>query len=192
MLPKPDAEIYDTVYRKKSVWFIPPFDTNVDEIKGLALGLMAYPGNNKKYLIVKGVCIEVLGFGFLAPLYGSFLRKDASVYNQEASPTNVTKKGLNINAAGAIGDEEISGVYIGGISTNVNKLEGFAFTGLNTIAMEMKGVCISGLRNQAKKARGVQIALLNSSKNFKGIQIGIWNKNQRRSLPLINWNFSKH
>jgi hypothetical protein len=43
--------------------------------------------------------------------------------------------------------------------------------------------------DEAKIGRGVQIALFNSSMNFKGIQIGLWNKNQKRSLPFINWNF---
>ncbi|MBX3257663.1 MAG: hypothetical protein KF862_26280 [Chitinophagaceae bacterium] len=189
MLPNPNARVYDTVYRKKAVWFIPPFDTNVDEIKGLALGFAALPANDKKTLKVKGLCIEVLTMGYFAPLFGGFLQKDAFVYNKEINPTEVTKKGWNINVSGAVGDEEISGLYTAGITTMVNKLEGFAFTGLNTIAVEMKGVCISGLRNQCKRARGVQIALFNSSKDFKGIQIGLWNKNQKRSLPFINWNF---
>jgi hypothetical protein len=26
--------------------------------------------------------------------------------------------------------------------------------------------------------------------HLKGAQIGLWNKNQKRSLPFINWNFS--
>ena len=39
--------------------------------------------------------------------------------------------------------------------------------------------------------RGLQIGVVNKSKNLRGIQIGIWNVNQKRRLPLINWNFKR-
>jgi hypothetical protein len=42
--------------------------------------------------------------------------------------------------------------------------------------------------------KGVQVALYNKSMDFRGVQLGLWNVNGRRSLPLINWQFgpSKH
>jgi hypothetical protein len=38
---------------------------------------------------------------------------------------------------------------------------------------------------------GLQIGIVNKSKNLRGIQIGIWNVNQKRKLPLLNWNFKQ-
>jgi hypothetical protein len=36
--------------------------------------------------------------------------------------------------------------------------------------------------------RGLQIGIFNASKHTKGVQLGIWNKNEKRKLPIINWN----
>lgn len=191
VMPKPEPREIDTVYRKKIIWFIPPFDTKVDEINGLGLGFTAWPSNFKDSLKVNGLCIEVLSLGFFAPIFGSFLRRDSIIFAEQSEPTTVKIKGVNINAGGAIGETEITGFYIGGVTTMVNKLKGFSVTGVHTIAHEMRGVSISGLRNQSKKARGVQIALFNSCKDLRGVQLGLWNRNQRRSLPIVNWSFKK-
>ncbi len=37
--------------------------------------------------------------------------------------------------------------------------------------------------------KGLQIGVVNKAKRLRGIQLGIWNINERRKLPLINWNF---
>jgi hypothetical protein len=31
--------------------------------------------------------------------------------------------------------------------------------------------------------------MFNKTLDLRGIQIGLWNKNGKRSLPLINWQF---
>lgn len=56
---------------------------------------------------------------------------------------------------------------------------------------EMKGVSVAPLANIGHKCRGIQIGLYNKCDDFRGIQIGGWNENGRRKLPLINWNFKK-
>lgn len=55
----------------------------------------------------------------------------------------------------------------------------------------MKGVSVAPLANIGHKCRGIQIGLYNKCDDFRGIQIGGWNENGRRKLPLINWNFKK-
>ncbi|HMG89832.1 MAG TPA: hypothetical protein VK589_07225 [Chryseolinea sp.] len=137
------------------------------------------------------MCIELLPVGSFPPLFGSFLSRDSTLFAGPPDSTVVIIKGVDLSAGGAFGPTEITGFYIGGVSTIVNKLDGFSLTGVHTIAHEMKGFSISGLRNQSRRARGVQIALFNSSLDFRGIQFGLWNKNQRRSLPFVNWNFKK-
>ncbi|PKF74270.1 hypothetical protein [Chryseobacterium sp. PMSZPI] len=54
---------------------------------------------------------------------------------------------------------------------------------------EMNGVSVAPLANVGQKCRGLQIGLYNKCQNFRGIQIGGWNENGKRKLPLINWNF---
>jgi hypothetical protein len=187
--PLPQPREIDTVYRKKVAWFIPPFYTKVDEINGLAAGFMAAPSNVKDSLKINGLCVEVLPLGFFVFMFGSLITSDSILFSKQPEPILVKINGFNISLGGSVGDTEINGVYMGGVSTIVNTLRGVAITGVHSISHEMKGVCISGLRNQSNKARGIQIALINYAKDFKGIQIGLWNKNQKRSLPIFNWNF---
>ncbi|HEY9047048.1 MAG TPA: hypothetical protein VIN08_14185 [Ohtaekwangia sp.] len=189
--PKPVAKKIDSVYRKQAIALIPLINTKLDEINALAIGLDAEPSNYKDSLLVKGVCIETLSLGFVFPILGSFLTRDSILFARPPEPTTVRIKGVNINAFGSVGDTEISGVYLGGVATIVTSLNGFSFSGLHTISHRFKGVCISVLRNQSKKGKGFQLALFNSCKDFRGIQIGLWNKNQARSLPFINWNLRK-
>ena len=51
------------------------------------------------------------------------------------------------------------------------------------------GLTFAFVGNHDIECKGVQIGMLNSAVNLKGIQIGLWNKNQKRNLPLINWAF---
>ena len=53
----------------------------------------------------------------------------------------------------------------------------------------MNGVTIATIANHDTKCNGIQISLINTSKQLKGVQIGLWNINQKRSLPFVNWCF---
>ncbi|WP_454047234.1 LA_2272 family surface repeat-containing protein [Chryseobacterium sp. Marseille-Q8038] len=96
-----------------------------------------------------------------------------SLINMEPTVTN----GLEIN-----------------ISSNVNTYavtNGMSVSPFFNLHHEMKGVSVAPLANIGQKCRGIQIGLYNKCKDFRGIQIGGWNENGRRKLPLINWNFKK-
>lgn len=184
-IPKP--ELSDTTYRKTFICFIPPMEIKVDEINGLALGFLAYPSNYRDFLKINGLCVETLTIGYFAPIFGSFLKSDYEALT-DLEETRVIIKGATISIGGSVAEIEVSGFYLGGLATIVNKLNGFSITGIHTIAEETKGVTISGLRNQAARVKGVQIALFNScTDDLAGVQIGLWNKNPRRTLPFINW-----
>ncbi|WNI38748.1 hypothetical protein [Chryseobacterium sp. SG20098] len=80
------------------------------------------------------------------------------------------------------------------VSSNVNTYavtNGMSVSPFFNLHHEMKGVSVSPLANIGQKCRGIQIGLYNQCKDFRGIQIGGWNENGRRKLPLINWNFKK-
>jgi hypothetical protein len=51
------------------------------------------------------------------------------------------------------------------------------------------GLTFALIGNHDTKCNGVQIGLINSAVDLKGLQIGLWNKNQKRNMPIINWNF---
>lgn len=96
-----------------------------------------------------------------------------SLINMEPTVTN----GLEIN-----------------VSSNINTYattNGAALSPFFNLHHEVKGVSVAPLANIGQKCRGLQIGLYNSCKDFRGIQIGAWNKNGKRKLPLINWNFKK-
>jgi len=94
-----------------------------------------------------------------------------SIINMEPTVTN----GLEFNVSSNIGAPSV----INGVS--VSPLYNFHHTS--------NGLVISSLANISEKCRGFQIALFNSCNDAKGLQIGFWNINQKRKLPLINWNF---
>jgi hypothetical protein len=179
----------DSVFKKRKVAIFPSFNEELDEVTGFALEFFAAGADQGDTLKEKGFILELFPLGLFGPFFGSFLGKDSTVFSMEPDPTTLTVNGFYVSAGGCLTEAEIKGFYIGGVMTIVNSLSGFAMTGVHTRAYTFKGLCISALRNQAKIGRGVQIALFNSSMNFKGIQIGLWNKNQKRSLPFINWNF---
>lgn len=58
-------------------------------------------------------------------------------------------------------------------------------------SMRFNGLQISGFNSIIESGSGVQIGLWNTAKNFKGIQFGLWNTNDKRSFPIINWQFKK-
>ncbi|WP_336703592.1 hypothetical protein [Chryseobacterium indologenes] len=96
-----------------------------------------------------------------------------SIINMEPTVTN----GLEIN-----------------ISSNVSTYavtNGMSVSPFINLHHEMKGISVAPLANIGQKCRGIQIGLYNQCKDFRGIQIGGWNENGRRKLPLINWNFKK-
>jgi len=182
-----DEKAADTVYRKKAVWFIPPMETNVDEIN-VAIGFIALPSNKRDSLKIKGLCIELFPTGIFAPVFGSFLGSDDVVFDTFLEPGTVTLEGVTLSAGGILMEaEKISGFYVGGFVTIVNKLKGFSLTGINTIAAESNGVSVSGLRSQIKKVRGVQVSLFNSCVDLHGVQIGLLNVSQKRTTMFFNW-----
>ena len=109
--------------------------------------------------------IETLDFDSFKKIYGIQI----GLLNIEKSIIN----GLDINAAGSL-DSKTNGLTISAV---MNK------------HYIMNGLTVAPFGNHDLKCKGVQIGLINSCKDLKGLQLGLWNKNQKRSLPIINWCF---
>lgn len=82
-----------------------------------------------------------------------------------------------------------NGVFIAGGGNVMYQSNGLMISALNNEANRFNGVQISGRNIIEEKGTGVQIGVYNEANNFKGIQLGLWNKNHKRSLPILNWNF---
>jgi hypothetical protein len=128
--------------------------------------------------------------------------------------------GINISS-GSTYETEVHGISLALIGQYLHKINGITITGLGNITERYNGITISGIGNDSfktngmavafianssqyfngiqisaqnfieTKGTGLQIGIFNKATNFKGIQLGLWNKNDKRSLPLINWNFKK-
>lgn len=81
--------------------------------------------------------------------------------------------GIEIHMAGSYGTL-VNGVSVGLIVNKRYRLNGL-------------GVAVVG--NHDAIVNGVQVGLFNTASKLKGFQFGLWNKNEKRSLPFINWNF---
>ena len=110
--------------------------------------------------------------------------------------TAANVNGLSVSLFNKI--NKINGVTITGLGLQSDELNGFsvgAYNGTN----QLNGVCIGvfnetynlngmqlGFYNYSVRNSGIQIGVFNMSKS-KGFQLGLWNINNKRSMPFINW-----
>lgn len=90
--------------------------------------------------------------------------------------------GLSITVLGTIADHQ-NGIAVGLCNVN-NDLSG-STVGLYNQSYDLKGLHI-GVFNQTRMNHGLQIGIFNKS-NSKGFQLGVWNVNNKRSMPFLNW-----
>lgn len=82
---------------------------------------------------------------------------------------------------------DVNGLIINGLISTCHNINGVSVNGIGTLSNSFNGVQIAGIYNETQRGRGLQIGIVNKCKNLKGIQIGIWNINDKRKLPFINW-----
>jgi hypothetical protein len=175
---------------KKGVWFSP---TNVNRINGVNLGLQT---DN-----LKDEPFSIHGVNLNADLLSVFISAYALVFvwkgnslrdindTVDISRIKGTIGGLSLSVGGIMFEYHIKGVSINGGICGATKAHGLLISGISNFTEEFMGLEISSLRNIAVRGRGLQIGLLNMCKNLKGFQLGLWNINSKRKLPIINWSF---
>lgn len=193
---KPDESKRDRTFdRRNFIWYTP---CNVEEINGLAIGMMPKNIKNQKYgkpayLVVNGLNIELNPFELVTIYYPQFVGpySDSLEYFEAVFEDKIetTLNGLSITLVNAIGETQMNGVNFAGLVTQADILKGLSISGFSNFSYKMSGLTIAGLHNKATSGKGVQIALYNNAVDFRGFQIGLWNKNGKRSLPFINWQF---
>ena len=109
--------------------------------------------------------------------------------------------GINLSSTGTIGEVAINGLNISPMGTYLLRLNGVSLNVGISLIETMNGTCLGGFNtvyevngiqigvfNDVEEAKGIQIGVLtNRCSNLKGMQFGLWNINQKRKLPLINW-----
>lgn len=160
------------------------------KVNGLMFNLFPNMEEDSETTIIKGLELEISP---VAPLL--FALTWAPVGFGDHSWRSETKNLETI--------KNISGVHLGlvnleptkidGLEINVISLNshcsGLSIAGMN-IVDEINGVSIGIIRNYSEKCDGVQVGLINETADLNGFQFGLWNKNNKRSLPFINWSFS--
>ena len=114
--------------------------------------------------------------------------------------------GLGINIKG-----DARGIVVGGLSNDINgSVTGISVGGLfNAINKNANGIIIGGLMTEVignstglsiggianithGSVRGLQIGVFNkAAKGLAGLQIGLWNQNERFGFPIINFGFGR-
>jgi len=90
--------------------------------------------------------------------------------------------GISLAPLGTLAGKQ-NGLSIGIINGN-NQLSGATF-GIYNQSKDLNGLHF-GIVNRAKRNDGLQVGVYNKSFS-KGFQLGLWNVNSKRSLPLLNW-----
>lgn len=194
------------------LWSHHHFDT--ETVNGISLGVGRFI---TKYADVNGVKIDIPGLGVFVPMgigedpYNpSYIENDSitlSRYDNSKesfvtlSDSSVTN-GLFLSLTGDVeycvngvslhpigGRVELSnGMMLSGIMSFVTISNGWSASLFILSSGTTNGLTTSLFHNSTIELNGLQISLFNTSFRTKGVQIGLWNKNEKRSLPFINWN----
>ena len=173
------------------------YPSKATKVEGLMLLLYnpTIPDSTAIQPRVNGIQLDINPLGIATPLWlamesaGSRFR---TPYKQNESPPDYsTFKRINGLRIGLLDGED---TLVNGIDISVNgsiktKVNGLAIGVVTNKHYELNGISIALLGTTVSKGGGVQIGLFNRSGNMKGFQLGLWNKNSKRSLPFINWSF---
>ena len=176
------------------IWLIPSASKN---IYGIAIGpvgsevICNRPYTKSSY----GLNLQIIGQGFFQTFYINKVKfKDFhtnenidSLGLQDTLLKRAIHNGLIISPLGTFTDQ-VNGISFSLWMSMGKKINGLSFNLLWNLYQQINGVSI-GLVNHTAITKGIQIGLVNKTKKLRGFQFGFWNKNEKRSLPIINWNF---
>lgn len=138
-----------------------------------------------------GLGIQLIGQGlFQSFMINSFEFEKFVLQPYSRETAKSSHNGLLISTFGTH-TEYINGVSFSAWMSGGLEINGLSVNCLWSIYQKTNGLVIAAV-NHVNKVHGVQIGLFNKAKTLKGIQIGLWNVNDKRSLPLINWNFKRN
>jgi len=191
--------------RKKNYFPIWTYHHENININGVSVGAFTV-SDHPRYTNTNGVKLELIGIGIFLPLIPSSPVAQDSLGYIEAmkDPISEVINGVSLSLSGAVCECVTNGISLGTLGQINRQVNGFSASLWMNFAQKHNGIQLAGLSNESYKTHGVQLALLsnishkmrgvqvslfNHSKKLKGFQFGLWNVNDKRSLPLINWSF---
>lgn len=196
---------------RNPVFAFTPLSKNINTVNGVAFGIGTVWKEAKQLQVINGLNFEVNPLGIAGFMI------DAQ--RLTGDKINLIHNGIHISSGGYSGGVKFNGLYISvfnatevsngfgiaAFNSGAQKLNGLFISGLYTYATAGNGIMLSGICNEtdtynglqisafndAKNCKGLQIGIVNEAKKLKGIQIGLININSKRTLPFINWDFSK-
>jgi hypothetical protein len=192
---------------KKTYFPVWTFQQKNTRIYGISVGLWNY-AREPKNTTTNGIRLSLIGEGIIVPFAPqSPIAEDDTTF-QIAMKGDISERinGISLAGTGSAGRYLINGItvgFIGQLNNKVNGISACIFINLAEMhngiqvathingAYLMNGIQVAVFRNESHIMHGVQIGLYNKSKNTRGLQIGLWNVNERRKFPLINWNFRR-
>jgi len=181
------------------VGFVP---SRADKINGWTIGWWSFLDENEcDSMVINGfhtniAPTQIVGFVLIPYMVGALFELDEKELKMTALDTSRTLteskiNGISISIVELADWYTVSGIQISGITHSMHKLNGLSISLGESFYDSFNGIMISGLLNQTYKGKGLQIGLVNSSRTMRGIQIGLWNRIGKRSLPIINMSFKK-
>jgi len=174
--------------KRKVIFPIWTFQQMNTTICGVSVGLWNFSDTTRN-THTNGIRLSLIGEGIFAPFVprSPLAENDSElVAMKKTSPTEIIN-GISISGTGSAGDYIINGISVGLIGHLTRQVNGISASAIN-FAQIHNGIQIA-VYNECYKMHGIQIGFENHSKHTRGIQLGFWNVNERRKLPLINWNF---
>lgn len=178
------------VDKKYVIWYSPSRATHV---YGLMINLL-FKESATCYPTTYGVELNINPLGLFAPvmiLLGSLdtaFNSPPSLQQTDTTDFSKFKKinGLHI-ALLNMEPTVINGLNINAFASRETVTNGLTLSLLSNKEYKTNGATIALFGNHSTRCKGVQIGIHNTCRQLKGVQFGLWNKNQKRSLPLINW-----
>lgn len=159
-------------------------------IVGISAGLASVNSLEPMRTNTFGLRLEVPGAGILMGFIpqSPLAETDSAFREVEKEPLSEKVYGVNLSALGTVCKCAVNGISVGTIGQMQYQVNGISFSAIS-FAQVHNGLQL-GVFNYTYKMNGIQIGFVNTSMRTRGIQIGLLNKNEKRRLPLINWNFN--
>lgn len=149
--------------------------------------------DTKKWPIINGVEIEISPISIFIPFLFVIYSIDPEVHKLISDfivPVDKSDfkviNGLHVGL-GDIEQKWVNGVDISASGSVNSYVNGASISLVMNKHYKINGVSFAVIGNHDLENNGIQIDLINSSKKLFGFQFGLWHKNQKRSLPIINW-----
>lgn len=165
-------------------------NSRTKKINGLSIGAVIDPYDT---VTINGLNIEILG-GFVGSqnYISSKTNFKDTAGNKEVFYKKFSQQinGITIATIAGVNNAQVNGITLASFYNLANEVNGVSAAFLLNGNLFFNGIEIALFANSSSKGRGLQLSLFNTCHDFRGIQIGLWNKNGKRSLPFINWQFT--